>query len=105
LGLCELNENIYILYLARSGSDLLTRLDLCWPFYGCWIFSHLFGALTQLFTWETVAWLGRILLDVNYLGRFSFGPTFSHPKMDDFCGHLFRSLQQSPVGGEWVVGT
>lgn len=103
------NENIYLLFMAKIWDPTLFARDWTFAgsFYGHWIFSYIFGSLTLLFSWEAVAWFGRVASWVFiYLGLFQLGRHFQIPRwMISLAIFLWLLYQQAPVGGEWIVGT
>jgi len=103
------NENVYLIYLAKLWDPTLLARDWTFagPFYGHLVFSYLFGALTLLFSLETVAWIGRLLSwSLILAGMLRLGKHFAIPLwMSSLAIFLWLLYQQSPVGGEWVLGT
>jgi hypothetical protein len=103
------NENIYLLYLEKLWDPNVLARDWTFagPFYGHWIFSYLFGSLTLVFSLETVGWIGRVLSwSLILIALFRLGRHFAIPAwMISLSIFLWLLYQQSPVGGEWVLGT
>jgi hypothetical protein len=103
------NENGYLLYFLRLWDPTFLSRDWTFagPFYGHLIFSYLFGSLTTVFSLETVAWIGRVLSwSLILVALLELGKHFAIPLwMISFSIFLWLLYQQSPVGGEWVLGT
>src|ERR1051325_8790713 len=103
------NENVYLLYLAKLWDPTLLAGDWTFagPLYGHLIFSYFFGVFTLWFPLETVAWAGRLLCWILILwGLLEVGKHFRIPVwMASAAIFLWLLYQQSPVGGEWILGT
>ena len=103
------NENAYLLLMAQQWDPTLLARDWTFaaPVYSHLIFSFLFGSLTVPFSMEAAGWIGRILswllilIALVRLGRHFDIP----PWMISLSIFLWLLYQQSPVGGEFVLGT
>ena len=103
------NENVYLLDMARVWDPTLLAKDWTWApeLYSHRVFSFLFGSLTLFFSIETVGWIGRVLCwSLLLLGLIQLGKHFQIPLwMISVSIFLWLLYQQSPVGGEWILGT
>lgn len=103
------NENVYLLFLGQQWDPTLLARDWTFagPYYGHLIFSFLFGSLTVVFSLETVGWIGRILSwSLILIAFIRLGRHFEIPLWMISLGiFLWLLYQQSPVGGEFVLGT
>jgi hypothetical protein len=103
------NEFIYMLYFWKAWHPAFLATD--WTFQettaGHAIFNYAFGWMTLLMPLVTAAWIGRVVCWVaTFIGLFRVG---RHYKLQDWAvwlGILLWLLQrQSPVTGEWLIGT
>jgi len=103
------NENVYLLYMAQQWDPNLLSKD--WTFAGPlpshWIFNFVFGSLTVIFSLETAGWIGRFLSwSLISIALLQLGRHFALPMwMTSLSIFLWLLYGQSPVGGEWILGT
>ncbi|CAN5311918.1 hypothetical protein BH10ACI3_BH10ACI3_16990 [soil metagenome] len=103
------NEYIYLLRLAKTyRSDfLLNDLSFSVPANEHWLFNHLFGLLTFIFSIEVISWGGRIfcwtvlLFAVMRLARHWEIPLW----MSSVSILLWLARGQAVIGHEWIFGS
>jgi len=103
------NEFIYLLYFFKAWHPKFLATD--WTFQettaGHAIFNYATGWLTLLMPLKAAAWVGRVCSwAATFIGLFRLGRHFRIPPWAIGAGILLWLLQrQSPVTGEWMIGT
>jgi hypothetical protein len=103
------NEFVYLLYFYKGWHPGFLSTDWTFqePTAGHAIFNYATGWLTQLMPLKAAAWLGRVCSwVVTFIGLFRLGRHFKISPAAVWVGILLWMLQrQSPVTGEWMIGT
>ena len=103
------NEFVYLLYFFRAWHPgyLATDWTFQEPTAGHAIFSLSLGWMTRILSLKTATWLGRFACWVaTFLGLFRVGRHFKIPPLAVWAGIMLWLLEkQSPVTGEWMVGS
>lgn len=103
------NETSYLLRLAKTyrPNFLLNDITFSTPANEHWLFDHLFGLLTFVFSLEFISWTGRILCWATLIyALIQLGRNWKIPLwMISFSIFLWLCLGQSIVADEWMIGT
>jgi hypothetical protein len=103
------NEFVYLLYFYKGWHPTFLSTDWTFqePTAGHAIFNYACGWLTRLMPLKAAAWLGRLSSwMVTLIGLFRLGRHFKIAPWAVGAGIFLWMLQrQSPVTGEWMIGT
>ena len=103
------NEFVYLLYFFKAYHPAYLAGDWTFkePTAGHAIFNYALGWLTLLMPLRAATWLGRVVCWLaGYFGLFRVGRHFRIPPWAVWVGILLWLLQrQSPVTGEWMIGS
>jgi hypothetical protein len=103
------NEFVYLLYFYRAWHPTFLATDWTFqePTAGHAIFNLALGWMTRIMSLQAATWLGRVFCWVaTFLGLFRVGRHFKIPPWAVWAGIVLWLLEkQSPVTGEWMVGS
>jgi hypothetical protein len=102
------NEPIYLLRLVKTYQPNYLPNDLSFSTSASehWLFNHLFGLLSIIFSVQTLAWVSRISVWIILL--FALFRLAKHWKISNFAVtisiFIWLAIGQTIVNGEWIFG-
>jgi hypothetical protein len=102
------NEFVYLLYFWNAWHPFLpTDWTFQEPTAGHAIFSKSLGWMAVIVPLNAATWIGRIVCWIaTFIGLFRVGRHFKIPPWAVWTGIILWLLQrQSPVTGEWMIGS
>ncbi|MDQ6787059.1 MAG: hypothetical protein M3033_09655 [Acidobacteriota bacterium] len=103
------NEYAYLLRLVKTydANFLLNDATFSAPANEHWVFNHLFGLLTFVFSIEFISWSGRVICwTILLFALIRLGKYWEIPLWTITASiFLWLCSGQAIIGSEWIIGT